>query len=175
MCSLRDILDRLLLEALSIDKADIVLNYPNLAVGGAYLPPTSDGRLLAVIHQNTGNELETIEVGRASGDRGGAGDVLVDIEGFVANSNVQLTVYGGDELFTESNCSDVSNSSNLAMRGNILGPIISVNSGGTSPNNDDDSEVIKIRYNHLDSERDKRKELVCVRWSTDQSCKQVVA
>lgn len=154
--------------ALSIDKADIVLNFPNLAVGGAYLPPTSDGRLLAVIHQNTLNELEMIEVGRASGDR--VGDVQVDLEGFVTNSNIQLTVYGGDELFRESNCSNISNSS--LTTGNILGPIISVISGGTSPNNEE-NEVVTIRYNHLDSERENGMELVCVRWSTDQTCKQV--
>lgn len=164
MCSLRDLLDNLLLEALSIDKADIVLNFPNLAVGGAYLPPTSDGRLLAVIHQNTQNELEMIEVGGADGD----GDVLVDVEGVMSNSSIQLTIYGGNELFSEANCSNDSN--NSVMRGNILGPIISVVSGGTSPNNDD-NEVVTIRYNRL-GERDDRMELVCVRWTTDDQCKQ---
>ena len=109
-----------------------------------------------------------IEVGGASGDR--FGDVLVDIEGFVANSNVQLTVYGGNELFSESNCSNNSNSS--LTRGNVLGPIISVISGGTSPNNGE-NEIVTIRYNHFDSEREEGMELVCVRWTTDQTCKQV--
>lgn len=156
-CSLRDILDSLLLGALSADKTDIVLNFPNLAVGGAYLPPTSDGRLLAIIHQNTQNGVETIEVGGANGD----GDVLVDIEGGVANSSIQLTVYSGNEFFTNSNCSN-----NSQVGGDILGPIISVVNERTSPRTGDD-EVITIRYNQLS---DDRTELVCVRWTTDQEC-----
>ena len=158
-CSLRDVLDSLLLGALSVDKRDLVLSFTNLAVGGAYLPPTSNGRLLTVIHQDAQRGVETIQVGGANSD----GDILVDIEGGAVNSSVQITVYNGDELFMESNCSNASNSS---VGGVIVGPIISVINEGAAPN---DNEVVTIQYNQLNEER---AELVCVRWTTDQLCKQ---
>ena len=153
---LRDTLDHLLLGALSADKTDIVLHFSDLAVGGAYLPPTSDGRVLAVIHRGTESGLETLEVGGANGDDG---DIVVDIEGGRANSSVQVTVYGGDELFIESNCSNISNSS---VGGDVLGPIISVTNEGASPD-----EVVTIRYNQLGGDSTS---LVCVRWTTNTEC-----
>ena len=75
-------------------------------MGGAYLPPTSNGRLLTVIHQDT---VESIQVGGANNDS--TGDIVVNIEGGVVNSSIQITVYNGDDLFMESNCSNASNSS----------------------------------------------------------------
>ena len=148
-------MDSLLLEAVSADKTDIVLQFSNLAVGGAYLPPTSDGRVLAVIHQSDENELETVEVGGANNDDG---DILVDIEGGVANSSVQVTVYSGDELFIVTNCSSAGNSS---VGGDIVGPVISVINQGASPD-----EIVTIRYNQLQDNSD----FVCVRWITDNEC-----
>ena len=160
-CSLRDVLDSLLLGALSIDKQDIVLSFSNLAVGGAFLPPTSDGQLLAAINKNSENGLETIQVGGANDD----GDILVDIEGGVANSSVQITVYSGDELFTQSGCSNSSNASSVG--GDIIVPIISVINQGAPPNSGT-NEVVTITYNLLGEDG---MELICVRWNSDPECK----
>ena len=128
-------------------------------MGGAYLPPTSNGRLLTVIHQDAQRGVETIQVGGANSD----GDILVDIEGGTTNSSIQITVYNGNELFMESNCSNASNS---PVGGVIVGPIISIINEGDAPNN---NEVVTIRYNQLSNEE---AELVCVRWTTEQRCKQ---
>lgn len=149
-----------MLGALSVDKTDLVLSFTNLAVGGAYLPPTSNGRLLTVIRQDEQRGVESIHVGGANSDN--TGDILVDIEGGVVNSSVQVTVYNRDELFMDSNCSNVSNSS---VRGIVIGPIISVINQGDAPGN---NEIVTIQYNQFNNDRT---ELVCVRWSTDQQCK----
>lgn len=153
---MRSVLDSLLLDALSMDKTHIVISFSNLAVGGAYLPATSDGRLLAAITQNDQNELG-IEVSGSSD----VGDILVDVEGGMANSSIQVTAYNGDELFVQSNCSYASNDS---VRGDITTPIISVVNQGASSN---DSEVVTITYNELSSDKT---ELVCVRWNSDLNC-----
>jgi hypothetical protein len=149
-----------LLGALSVDKTDLILSFTNLAVGGAYLPPTSNGRLLTVIHQDEQRGVESIQVGGANGDD--TGDILVDIEGGVVNSSIQITVYHGDELFMESNCSNTNNSS---VGGVVIGPIISIINEGGAPS---DNEIVTIRYNQLSNDR---AELVCVRWNIDQQCK----
>ena len=143
-----------------MDKTDLVLSFTNLAVGGAYLPPTSNGRLLTVIRQDEQRGVESIQVGGANNES--TGDILVNIEGGVVNSSIQITVYNSDELFMESNC---SNASNTSVGGVIIGPIISVINKGATPS---DNEIVTIRYNQLSNER---AELVCVRWNTDQQCK----
>lgn len=158
--SLRNVLDSLLLGALSVDKSELILSFTNLAVGGAYLPPTSNGRLLTVIRQDEQRGVESIQVGGANSD--GNGDIVVDIGGGVINSSIQITVYNEDDLFMESNCSNVSSSS---VGGAVVGPIISVVNEGDVPS---DNEIVTIRYNQLSNER---AELVCVRWTTDQQCK----
>ena len=151
-----------MLGALSVDKTDLVLSFTNLAVGGAYLPPTSNGRLLTVIRQDEQRGVESIQVGGANSDN--TGDILVDIEGGVVNSSIQVTVYNGDELFMDSNCSNVSNSS---VGGIVIGPIISVINQGDAPGN---NKIVTIQYNQLNNDRT---ELVCVRWNTDQQCKKI--
>ena len=152
--------DNLLLEVLSNNKRDLVISFTNLAVGGAYLPPTSDGRLLTAIYQDMENGMETIEVGGANNDS----DIIVDVEGGVVNSSVQITVYNGNQLFRETNC---TNSSSVAVGGDIVGPIISVISKGASPNNDN-NEIITITYNRLSNEETK---LVCAQWISNSQCK----
>lgn len=151
-----------MLGALSVDKTDLVLSFTNLAVGGAYLPPTSNGRLLTVIRQDEQRGVESIQVGGTNGDD--TGDILVDIEGGVVNSSIQITVYNGDELFMESNCSNASNS---PVGGVVVGPIISVINEGGAPS---DNETVTIQYNQFGNER---LELVCVRWNLDQQCKKI--
>ena len=85
---IRDIVDSILLDALSINKTQLVLSFSHLAVGGAYLPATNSTQLLASIWVLTNGSV-TIGVGR-----GGGGDVTVEADG---NNTVQVIMEGREE------------------------------------------------------------------------------
>lgn len=68
------------MDALSINKTEIVLSFAHLAVGGAYLPATNSTHLLASIRTLTNGGV-AVDVG------GGEGDVVVEADG---NSTVQV-------------------------------------------------------------------------------------
>lgn len=83
MHRIRVVIDSVLLDALSINKTEIVLSFAHLAVGGAYLPATNSTHLLASIRILTNGGV-AVDVG------GGEGDVVVEADG---NSTVQVKDY----------------------------------------------------------------------------------
>ena len=76
------VVDSILLDALNINKTELILSFSHLAVGGAYLPATNSTRLLASISVLTNGSV-VIDVGGG----GGGGDVMVEVNG---NTTVQV-------------------------------------------------------------------------------------
>ena len=83
------LIDTVLLNALSANQTQLVLEYSHLAVGGVYLVPTSHTTLLTVIHIHEGEDMLEVEVVEEGGGDDGA-DVEVMVEGGTENSTVQV-------------------------------------------------------------------------------------
>lgn len=83
---IRDLVDSILLGALDANHTSLVLQFSHLAVGGAYLPPTSHAQLLVVVHGDGGG----VEIGDGGGGGDDEGDVEVEVEGGSGDTSVQV-------------------------------------------------------------------------------------